>query len=88
MASMASMDMFTEGEQFDSKKLEEKMRVVQREKEEKLAETLKNRLNQYVRGNTQEFLSNARDEAERLSKAAYGVDMLNTIGYIYVSTFK
>jgi hypothetical protein len=37
-----------------------------------------------VRGNNQEFLSHARDEAERLSKAAYGVDMLNTIGYIYV----
>ncbi|KAF4349392.1 chaperone protein dnaJ 10 isoform X2 [Cannabis sativa] len=84
MASMASMDMFTEGEQFDSKKLQDKMRAVQREREEKLAETLKNRLNQYVRGNNQEFLSHARDEAERLSKAAYGVDMLNTIGYIYV----
>ncbi|XP_062099346.1 chaperone protein dnaJ 10-like [Humulus lupulus] len=84
MASMASMDMFTEGEQFDSKKLQDKMRVVQREREEKLAETLKDRLNQYVQGNIQEFLSHARDEAEKLSKAAYGVDMLNTIGYIYV----
>lgn len=27
MASMASLDIFTEGEQFDSKKLQEKMRV-------------------------------------------------------------
>lgn len=27
MASMASMDIFTEGEQFDTKKLQEKMRV-------------------------------------------------------------
>jgi hypothetical protein len=27
MASMASLDMFTEGEQFDAKKLQEKMRV-------------------------------------------------------------
>ena len=27
MASMASMDIFTEGEQFDAKKLQEKMRV-------------------------------------------------------------
>ena len=27
MASMASLDIFTEGEQFDSKKLQDKMRV-------------------------------------------------------------
>lgn len=27
MASMASLDIFTEGEQFDAKKLQEKMRV-------------------------------------------------------------
>lgn len=28
MASMASLDIFTEGEQFDAKKLQEKMRVL------------------------------------------------------------
>ncbi|XP_050120930.1 chaperone protein dnaJ 10-like [Malus sylvestris] len=83
MASMASLDIFTEGEQFDPKKLQEKMRVVQKEREEKLAETLKNRLNQYVQGNKEEFVSHAEAEVARLSNAAYGVDMLNTIGYIY-----
>ncbi|CAH1430907.1 unnamed protein product [Lactuca virosa] len=63
MASMASLDIFTEGEQFDAKKLQEKMRIVQKEREEKLIQTLKDLL--------------------KLSNAAYGVDMLNTIGYIY-----
>ncbi|KAK4275023.1 hypothetical protein QN277_018166 [Acacia crassicarpa] len=83
MASMASMDIFSEGEQFDAKKLQEKMRVVQKDREEKLAEILKNRLNQYVQGNKSEFTSHAKNEVSRLSNAAYGVDMLNTIGYIY-----
>ncbi|XP_024173554.1 chaperone protein dnaJ 10 [Rosa chinensis] len=83
MASMASLDIFTEGEQFDAKKLQEKMRVVQKEREEKLAELLKNRLNQYVQGNKEDFVCHAEAEVARLSNAAYGVDMLNTIGYIY-----
>lgn len=84
MASMASLDIFTEGEQFDAKKLQEKMRVVQKEREEKLAEILKNRLNQYVQGNKEDFVRHAEAEVLRLANAAYGVDMLNTIGYIYV----
>ncbi|WOK91966.1 guanine nucleotide-binding protein alpha-2 subunit isoform X1 [Canna indica] len=84
MASMASLDNFTEGEQIDAKKLQEKMRVIQKEREEKLADILKNRLHQYVQGNKDEFIAHAEAEVTRLSKAAYGVDMLNTIGYIYV----
>ncbi|KAI8549091.1 hypothetical protein RHMOL_Rhmol07G0323900 [Rhododendron molle] len=83
MASMASLDIFTEGEQFDAKKLQEKMRVVQREREEKLAEILKDRLNLYVQGNKEDFVCKAEAEVLRLSTAAYGVDMLSTIGYIY-----
>ncbi|KAB5567975.1 hypothetical protein DKX38_001768 [Salix brachista] len=57
--------------------------VVQREREEKLAEILKDRLNQYLQGNKEEFINHAEAEVARLSNAAYGVDMLNTIGYIY-----
>ncbi|KAL6317063.1 hypothetical protein AAG906_029815 [Vitis piasezkii] len=83
MASMASLDIFIEGEQFDAKKLQEKMRVVQKEREEKLADILKDRLNQYVQGNKEDFVNHAEAELSRLSNAAYGVDMLNTIGYIY-----
>ncbi|GLT35334.1 hypothetical protein SLA2020_097990 [Shorea laevis] len=84
MASMASLDIFTEGEQVDAKKLQEEMRVVQKEREERLAEKLKGRLNQYVQGNKDDFINQAEAEVSRLSNAAYGVDMLNTIGYIYV----
>ncbi|XP_022850669.1 chaperone protein dnaJ 10-like isoform X2 [Olea europaea var. sylvestris] len=83
MASMASLDIFTE-EEFDAKKLQEKMRIVQKEREEKLASILKDRLNLYVQGHKEEFIRNAEAEVSRLSSAAYGIDMLNTIGYIYV----
>ncbi|XP_008796463.2 chaperone protein dnaJ 10-like [Phoenix dactylifera] len=83
MASMASLDMFTEGEQVDAKMLQEKMRVVQKEREDKLAQILKDRLNLYVQGHKDEFISHAEAEAVRLSNAAYGADMLSTIGYIY-----
>ncbi|XP_071686384.1 chaperone protein dnaJ 10-like [Rutidosis leptorrhynchoides] len=83
MASMASLDIFTDGEQFDAKKLQEKMRMVQKEREEKLIELLKNRLHEYVKGNKEEFTRHAEAEVSRLSNAAYGVDMLSTIGYIY-----
>lgn len=111
MASMASLDIFTEGEQFDAKKLQEKMRVnhftcflitqlywnnnfylqeclrfshwslsanicllqvVQKEREEKLVELLKNRLNQYVQGNKEDFVCHAEAEVAKLSNA--GID--------------
>ncbi|KAI3459904.1 hypothetical protein Pfo_016567 [Paulownia fortunei] len=83
MASMASLDVFTDGEDFDTKKLQEKMRTVQKEREEKLAGILKDRLNLYVQGNKEDFIHHAEAEVARLSNAAYGVDMLSTIGYIY-----
>lgn len=83
MASMASFEIFTEGEPIDSKKLQEKMKAVQREREEKLAETLKNRLNQFVQGDKEGFTQHAKSEVQRLNNAAYGGQMLQTIGYIY-----
>jgi hypothetical protein len=83
MASMSSLDVSGDGEQIDSKKLQDKMRVVQKEREEKLAEALKNKLHMYVQGHKDEFIQHAEAEVVRLSNAAYGVDMLNTIGYIY-----
>ncbi|KAL3619851.1 Chaperone protein dnaJ 10 [Castilleja foliolosa] len=95
MASMASLDISTE-EAVDVRKLQEKMRVVQKEREEKLASILRDRLNVYVQGNKEEFIRHAEAEVTRLSNAddfpplivsysitAYGVDMLSTIGYIY-----
>uniref|UniRef100_A0A0D9XF71 J domain-containing protein n=1 Tax=Leersia perrieri TaxID=77586 RepID=A0A0D9XF71_9ORYZ len=83
MASMASLDIFSDEEQIDERKLQEKMRVVQKEREEKLAEALINRLHPYVQGNKEEFVQLAEAEVSRLSDAAYGVDMLGTIGYVY-----
>uniref|UniRef100_A0A0E0QT66 J domain-containing protein n=2 Tax=Oryza TaxID=4527 RepID=A0A0E0QT66_ORYRU len=83
MASMASLDIFGDEEEIDARMLQEKMRVVQKEREEKLAETLKNKLHLYVQGNKEEFVQFAEAEVSRLSNAAYGVDMLSTIGYVY-----
>ncbi|ONM55991.1 Chaperone protein dnaJ 10 [Zea mays] len=85
MASMASLDGFTENEQIDPRRLQEQMRVVQKEREEKLAEALKDRLHLYVQGNKEEFIQYADAEVTRLSNAgmSYGVDMLSTIGYVY-----
>ncbi|CAF2084665.1 unnamed protein product [Brassica napus] len=83
MASMASLDILSEGDQIDTKKIIDKMRAVQKEREDKLAQILKDRLYLYVT-NKDEFISNAEAEVTRLSNAAYGVEMLNTIGYIYV----
>ncbi|KAF8112372.1 hypothetical protein N665_0064s0008 [Sinapis alba] len=83
MASMASLDILSEGDQIDTKKIIEKMRAVQKDREDKLAQILKDRLNLYVT-NKDEFISNAEAEVTKLSNAAYGVEMLNTIGYIYV----
>ncbi|CAA7409858.1 unnamed protein product [Spirodela intermedia] len=83
MASMASLDIFQEGEQVDARKLQERMRAVQKEREEKLVVLLKDRLQEYVLGNKDAFTSHAVADVKRLSNAAFGVDMLSTIGYIY-----
>ncbi|KAJ0085127.1 hypothetical protein Patl1_08187 [Pistacia atlantica] len=56
---------------------------VQREREEKLARFLKDFLSQYVRGDKDGFLWRAESEAKRLTDAAFGLDILHTIGYIY-----
>ncbi|KAF3942967.1 hypothetical protein CMV_030434 [Castanea mollissima] len=56
--------------------------VVQKEREEKLAQILKDRLKKYDEDKV-EFIRHAEAEVTRLSNAAYGVDMLSTIGYIY-----
>lgn len=48
------------------------LQVVQKEREEKLAELLKNRLNQYVQGNKEDFVCHAEAEVAKLSNA--GID--------------
>lgn len=81
--AMASSEMFSEGEEVHTRKLQEKLKVIQKEREEKLARLLKGFLDQYIH-DKEGFVLNAESEAQRLSKAAFGVDILHTIGYIYV----
>ncbi|GMH17143.1 hypothetical protein Nepgr_018984 [Nepenthes gracilis] len=81
VASMASSELTGENE--DPEKLHERLKAVQKEREEKLAKLLKDFLNQYVQGDKEGFLRRAESEARRLSGAAFGVEILHTIGYIY-----
>ncbi|KAK9072195.1 hypothetical protein SSX86_008627 [Deinandra increscens subsp. villosa] len=81
VATMASAELV--GENDTPEILHEKLKIIQREREEKLARTLKNFVHQYVRGDNEEFLRRAESEADRLTRAAYGANILHTIGYIY-----
>ncbi|XP_009368402.2 chaperone protein dnaJ 10-like [Pyrus x bretschneideri] len=81
VASMASSQLA--GEDDSPEKVHDKLKAVQKEREEKLANSLKGFLNQYVLGDKEGFLQHAESEAKRLSDAAFGVHMLHTIGYVY-----
>ncbi|CAL0326147.1 unnamed protein product [Lupinus luteus] len=81
VASMVSSELADENEDPDN--LQEKLKTVQKEREEKLARFLKDFLGQYVHGDKKGFIHRAESEARRLSHAAFGVDMLHTIGYVY-----
>ncbi|XP_031474734.1 chaperone protein dnaJ 10-like [Nymphaea colorata] len=84
MASMASFEMFDEGENIDIKKIQEQMKAIQGEREEKLACALIDFLRPYVNGDIESFINHAESEVERLKFAAFGIEILRTIGYIYV----
>ncbi|PQQ00634.1 chaperone protein dnaJ 10 [Prunus yedoensis var. nudiflora] len=81
VASMASSQLAGEGD--SPEKVHDKLKAVQKEREEKLAKSLKDFLNQYVQGDKEGFLQHAESEARRLSDAAFGIEMLHTIGYVY-----
>lgn len=81
VATMASAELAVENESPEI--LHEKLKTIQREREEKLAASLKTFIHQYVQGDKDEFVRCAESEAKRLSQAAFGANMLHTIGYIY-----
>lgn len=67
------------------------VQIVQKEREEKLAEQLKDRLNQYVQGNKEEFERHAEAEVARLSNAGnschYSLGNLVIFSLLFVSYF-
>jgi curved DNA-binding protein CbpA len=81
MATMASTEMTSDTD--NPEKLQDRLKNVQREREEKLARFLKEFLSQYVRGDKEGFASRAEAEAKRLSSTSSGLDILRTIGYVY-----
>ncbi|KAI4337901.1 hypothetical protein L6164_016265 [Bauhinia variegata] len=57
------------GESDDPNKLYDKLKAVQKEREEKLARYLRDFLGQYIRGDRKGFLQHAESESRRLAKA-------------------
>ncbi|KAL2537581.1 DNAJ heat shock N-terminal domain-containing protein [Forsythia ovata] len=84
LASMAAVEVDLKlAPEVQRQKFLEKMKALQKEREENLTVLLKNRLLPFVEGQTTEFVEWATSEARRLSQAAFGEAMLHTIGYIY-----
>lgn len=81
VATMASAELV--GENDSPELLHQRLKTIQREREEKLARSLKNFIHPYVQGDKEEFLRLVESETDRLSQAAFGANILHTIGYIY-----
>ncbi|KAG8389779.1 hypothetical protein BUALT_Bualt01G0014000 [Buddleja alternifolia] len=81
VASMASTELACEGD--NPEKVHDRLKAVQREREETLARKLRDFLRRYVWGDKEGFLRQAESEAEKLSNSAFGAEILHTIGYIY-----
>ncbi|KAF3543108.1 hypothetical protein DY000_02002819, partial [Brassica cretica] len=71
LAYLASIEADLESYEPDIRKqiLQDKIKALQKEREDKLAATLKNKLEPFVEGRTDEFIEWANKEAKRLSSA-------------------
>ncbi|KAL0050671.1 hypothetical protein WJX82_004605 [Trebouxia sp. C0006] len=67
----------------DQEQTEQRLQVMQMERERKLQTNLINKIDRFLRGDTDGFALTLMNEAQRLSEAAYGSAFLHTIGYIY-----
>ncbi|KAJ7519158.1 hypothetical protein O6H91_20G025300 [Diphasiastrum complanatum] len=85
MASMASIEASMDSQQLDSTLLQEKLKAIQKDREEKLTQQLKDKLRLYVEGDKAEFTLWAVAEANRLSNAVTTVQPATTPMYLHLS---